>query len=112
MKTKLTITGGILTIISGALSLLVMLFYKQVADSVNAKLPIMQYLLPLACIIIGISSIAKKELKKSDLITFAIVLLGVCVVQFFFQTYMSIGIIQTVLLVISAILFLSDVKNL
>ena len=112
MKTKLTITGGILTIIGGALSLLVMLFYKQVADSVNVKLPVMQYLLPLACILIGIICIAKKEMKKSDLITFAIALLGVCVAQFFFQTYMSIGIIQTVLLVISSILFLCDAKNL
>ena len=62
MKTKLTITGGILTIIGGALSLLVMLFYKQVADSVNVKLPVMQYLLPLACILIGIICIAKKEM--------------------------------------------------
>ena len=111
MKTKLTIAGGILTIISGALSLIVMLFWKQVADSANIKLPVMQYLLPLACILIGIRCIAKKELKKSDLISYAISLLGVCVVQFFFQSYMSIGIIQMVLLVISSILFLFDAKN-
>ena len=112
MRTKLTITGGILTMISGGLSLFAMLFWKQVADAVDVTLPIMQYLLPLVCIIIGISSIARKNLKKSDLVTFAIVLIGVCVAQFFFQTYMSIGIVQIVLLAMSSILFLFDMQNL
>ena len=112
MKTKLTITGGVLTIISGGLSLIAMLFWKQVADAVDVKLPIMQYLIPLACIVIGVRCIAKKELKKSDLISYAIALLGVCIVQIIFQSYMSIGIIQIVLLVIASILFLFDAKNL
>ena len=112
MKTKLTTAGGILTIISGGLSLIVMLFWKEIADSIEAEIPFMQYLLPLACIVIGISCVAKKNMKRSDLITYAVVLLGLCIVQFFFQAYLSIGIIQIVLLVISAILFLADIKNL
>ena len=103
-KSGTIIAAGVLDIIAGAFCLIVALMLQDFANFINSSLDFMIYLVPIALLLIGIVLCAKKVIKRSDLITFGIVKLLLVIVQFVFGAYVTLGIVQCVLIIISAIL--------
>lgn len=112
MKTKLTIAGAILIIIGGALWLIFSLFVGTIASELGIKLKILQYIFPICCILYGVIPLAKKDLKRSSMITYGIVLLVICLIQIIIGGFAGLGIVQLVLICLGAILFFADIPNL
>ena len=109
-RNGLQIAGGILAIIAGAFWLSVNLALNDFAKYFGLKLEMIQLILPVCCIICGASTCTGKRRKK-DVITYAIVNIGVVLVQFYFGTYAGLGILQIVLLIISSLLYFISLKD-
>ena len=99
-KKVLKIVGGILQILAGALWLIVVLVYNRVFG-----IGYLEIIGAIALILIGIIVCSNKLKKDNDVIVFGILDIALIVVQFVFGSYVGMGVIPIVLLLISAIMF-------
>lgn len=103
------IAGGVLEIVAGAFWLIVSLIFNNFVKYFGLKLDILQIIMPICVIIFGVFSCTGKR-RKSDVITYGILNLVSIALQFYFGTYLGLGIVQMVLLFIAALLFFMSPK--
>lgn len=101
----LKIAGGVIEIVAGAFWLLVSLLINNIGNVIFGKsLEIIQIIMPMLFIYFGIMSCTRKA-KKSDYTTFGILNMAFIGLQFYYGTYVGLGIVQIVLLFIAGMLF-------
>ena len=103
-KSGLQIAGGILELVAGAFWLLVSLIYNDFANYIGLKLEVLQLIMPICFIIFGAVSCTGKR-RKSDVVTYGVLNIVFLALQFYFGTYLGLGMVQMILLLIAAILF-------
>lgn len=99
------IVGGILEILAGVIWLAVSLWVKNIAEYFGFSLDLLQIIVPIIIIFYGIKS-CTRNIKKSDLTTFAVLNLVFIGLQLYYHTYVGLGIIQICLLVVASLLYL------
>lgn len=99
------IIGGILEILAGVIWLAVSLWIKNIAEYFGFSLDLLQIIVPIIIIFYGIKS-CTRNIKKSDLTTFAVLNLVFIGLQLYYHTYVGLGIIQICLLVVASLLYL------
>lgn len=110
MKNGLRVAGAILEIIAGALWLLVSLVTGKIASYWGLKLDILQIIMPICFIMFGVLSFSDKR-KKADFIVYGILNLVFIALQFYYASYVGLGILQMILLLIAAICFFVSAQN-
>lgn len=103
------IAGGVLEIVAGAFWLIVSLIFNNFAKYLGLKLDILQIIMPICFIIFGALSCTGKR-RKSDVFTYGILNLVFIGLQFYFGTYLGLGIVQMVLLFIASLMFFISPK--
>lgn len=99
------IVGGILEILAGVIWLAVSLWVKNIAEYFGFSLDLLQIIVPIIIIFYGIKS-CTRNIKKSDLTTFAVLNLVFIGLQLYYHTYVGLGIIQICLLLVASLLYL------
>ena len=100
----LQIAGGVLEIIAGAYWLAVCLGLNKLGAYFGLKLEMVQILAPICFILFGALTCTGRR-AKSDLIIYGIINLAFIGIQFYFGTYVGLGIVQMVLLGVAALLY-------
>ena len=104
------VVGGILEILAGVIWLAVSLWVKNIAEYFGFSLDLLQIIVPIIIIFYGIKS-CTRNIKKSDLTTFAVLNLVFIGLQLYYHTYVGLGIIQICLLVVASLLYLFSRPN-
>ena len=100
----LQIAGGVFEIIAGAYWLAVCLGLNKLGAYFGLKLEMVQILAPICFILFGALTCTGRR-AKSDLIIYGIINLAFIGIQFYFGTYVGLGIVQMVLLGVAALLY-------
>jgi len=101
----LKIAGGVIEIVAGAFWLAVSLLINKIGNRLfGVNLEIIQIIMPICFIFFGIMACTKRA-KKKDFTTYGILNMLFIGLQFYYGTYVGLGILQMVLLFISGMLF-------
>lgn len=98
------IAGGVIQIVAGTFWLVMSLFINHLAKHIGYNLDTVQIIAPVVVVVLGIMACTTKP-KKWDYICFGLLNVAFIAINFYFKSYMGLGLVQMGLLLVSAILF-------